>query len=263
MKNKRMLSFFRILLALSFIISFLCIAKTYAKYQEDIGTNYEIGIKRWMIKVNEYYINNRETITEVMSPTFVANEYIKDGVIVPGSEGYFDINMDFSEVDVKFNFELDIGQADMLDFKIYGYKMANTEEGLETATLVEFTASDIVDGGIEIEDETGSSEGSDSGSGTESGDEGTESGDSGAEGEGAEGDSGEEEVTLPEGETDAKRIRKTIDPNTESIKKRFIRLYFQWYDGEGESSDNATDTTFTTKKNKITYKAIMRFDQYV
>jgi len=178
MKNKRRLNFFRILLTLSFIISFLCIATTYAKYQEDIGTNYEIGIKRWMIKVNEYYINNRETITEVMSPTFVANEYIKDGVIVPGSEGYFDINMDFSEVDVKFNFELDIGQADMLDFKIYGYKMANTEEGLETATLVEFTASDIVDGGIEIEDETGSSEGSDSG---------TESGGSGAGGEGTEG----------------------------------------------------------------------------
>ena len=287
MEKKQRLNFLRILLIISLIISILCITTTYAKYQEDYETSYKIGIKRWMIKVNNIYINEKETISQVMHPTFVESEYINDGVIVPTSEGYFDINMDFSEVDLKFNFQLDIGQADMLDFKIYGYEMANKEEDLDGVGIIVFTESDIVDGGIDLGPEEGSgdesgSEGSGTeGSGTEeSGTEdatvseetpqvaaeaGDESG-SDDSGEGtSEGEEEEEETedTYTEGETDAKRIKQTIDPNAESIKKRFIRLYFRWYDGEGENFPNSSDAAFTKNKGEITYSAIMKFDQYV
>lgn len=286
MEKKQKLNFLRILLIISLIISILCITTTYAKYQEDYQTSYKIGIKRWMIKVNDIYINEKETISQVMHPTFVESEYINDGVIVPTSEGYFDINMDFSEVDLKFNFELDIGQADMLDFRIYGYEMTNKEEELDGEGIILFTEDDVIDGGIDL----GTEEGSGEGAGTEgggSGESGTEvatvseetpqvaaeaGAESGAEsgsdasGEGTSEGEEEEEVvedTYTEGETDAKRIRQTIDPNTESIKKRFIRLYFEWYDGEGENFPNSSDAAFTKNKGEITYSAIMKFDQYV
>ena len=279
MKNKRKLNFLRILLVLSLVFSLLNIRTTYAKYMEDFETNYKVDIKRWRIKLKNTDINEKESITEALTPVFESNYYINDGVIAPTSKGYFDIWINFSEVDLKFNFELDIGQADMLDYKIYGYEMSNKQADLDGEGIIYFTEDDIIEGGIELDDT--STDGTEDSGTSESGSEATpaseeetqtgseESGDDGSGDSGTEDGSDEEVVedTYTEGETDAKRIKQTIDPTTETIKMRYIRLYFDWYDGgrdgEIEYFSNESDAAFTIVKGKVTYRAIMRFEQYV
>ena len=92
-----------LLLALTCLLLLVSlIQSTYAKYvsKAEVGSNFAIAT--WNFKVNEQDINNNNDLSNVIVPVFENNPNIKDNVLAPTAEGYFDINIDHSSVDVSF-----------------------------------------------------------------------------------------------------------------------------------------------------------------
>lgn len=145
MKEKTKLRVIQILCIVSLLITVFSIQKTYARYFEKIGTTYDSNIKRWVINVNNNNIHRNNSLSEVMQPVLVANEHINNNVLVPGREGYFDFEIDYSKVDLNFRFNFDIEQLNtknvineetqeetevenyLEDFEVYGYKIIDGE----------------------------------------------------------------------------------------------------------------------------------------
>lgn len=162
---------FLMLACVWFIITFSVIQTTYAKYVTNLNANANISISYWNILVNNQNINENSDISAVMSVVLPGNEYAKKDVLVPGSTGYFDLNIDSSEVTVPFTTTIStiINEASSLktDFVVTGYSI-NGGELVELADANSFTyniASDVdntlirvyttwVDDGLESTDDT-------------------------------------------------------------------------------------------------------------
>lgn len=110
-----------------FIITFSVIQTTYAKYVTNLNANANISISYWNILVNNQNITENSDISAVMSVVLPGNEYAKKDVLVPGSTGYFDLNIDSSEVTVPFSatVTVTINEASSLqnDFAVTGYSI--------------------------------------------------------------------------------------------------------------------------------------------
>ena len=85
MKKKILL----ILALLWFIISFLIIRITYAKYLSSINSNTSVGISAWKIKLNTQDITNNSNFSQNVALTFPGNNYYIQDVIVPGAMRLF------------------------------------------------------------------------------------------------------------------------------------------------------------------------------
>lgn len=95
-----------LLACLSLIFTLTTIKDTYSKYKTDLTGTTNIKVARWRILVNNKDIRNNSEISNVITPTFIENENIAENVIAPTSEGYFDIVIDCTDVDVSFSYEL-------------------------------------------------------------------------------------------------------------------------------------------------------------
>lgn len=126
-----------------FIITFSVIQTTYAKYVTNLDANANISISYWNIFVNNQDIINNSDISEAIAQTLVlpGNDYTKPNVIVPGSTGYFDLNIDSSRVTVPFTVTVttSINEASSLttDFVVSGYSLDN---GTTITDLVDTTS---------------------------------------------------------------------------------------------------------------------------
>ena len=108
----------------------LIVRQTYAKYMNTTQGNTNITIARWRILVNNQDIRNNPEITETITPVLLENEHIKPGVIAPTSEGYFDIVIDSSDVDVSFNYTITPSIQEnscVKDLNVTGYSLNNGE----------------------------------------------------------------------------------------------------------------------------------------
>ena len=85
MKKKVLL----ILALLWFVISFLVIRVTYAKYLSTIASNTSVGISAWKLKINTQDIIQNTNFSNNLSLTFPGNEYYIQDVIVPGAMRLF------------------------------------------------------------------------------------------------------------------------------------------------------------------------------
>lgn len=169
MKWKTKLRVIQILCIVSLLITVFSVQRTYAKYYEKVGTNYQSNIKKWLIKVDGQKIHElgKNELTQVMTPEFRPNVHMNNNnTLVPGREGFFEFVVDYSKVDVAFRFEFDIEQlnkktitegegasqtttevdAHLEDFEIYGYSIVTTDQSTgtqtETKTLLA-TANDM------------------------------------------------------------------------------------------------------------------------
>ena len=100
-----------ILLILSFISLYItvCLAsETYAKYVSSATSTTSTSIARWRILVNNEDLTAGATSTSVITPEFPGNNNISSGVLAPNAEGYFDLVLDASNVDVSFNYTVTI-----------------------------------------------------------------------------------------------------------------------------------------------------------
>ena len=99
------------LLILSFIsmyITIFMVNETYAKYVSSATSTSASSIARWRILVNNDDITIGATSTSLITPVFPGSDDISSGVIAPNAEGYFDLILDASNVDVSFRYTITV-----------------------------------------------------------------------------------------------------------------------------------------------------------
>ena len=100
-----------ILLILSFISMYvtICLAnETYAKYVTATTSTSSTSIARWRILVNNDDVTVGATSTSLITPIFPGSADISSNVLAPNAEGYFDLVLDATNVDVSFNYSITI-----------------------------------------------------------------------------------------------------------------------------------------------------------
>ena len=131
-----------------FIIAFislsicLCLmSTTYSRYVADATGNIETLFAKWQILVNTNDITSGSGSSISFTPVIEENEYTADNVIAPSSKGYFDIDIDPTNVDVSFNYtiSLSIENENVPDLMITKYVIIptshNPEDPLEVIDL--------------------------------------------------------------------------------------------------------------------------------
>ena len=100
-----------IMLVLSIISIYitLCMGtETYAKYVSSATSTTNTAIARWKILVNNDDITLGSTSTTVITPVFPGSNDISPIVLAPNAEGYFDLAIDATNVDVSFRYTITI-----------------------------------------------------------------------------------------------------------------------------------------------------------
>ena len=117
---------------------------SYAKYRRQAETSVENTIASWNILLNNESIIDKTVLTNTVTPTITANNYVKTGTIAPGSTGSFDITIDATDVDVDFTFEIE-GEVDattpLVDLKITQYQ-------IDSGTVEDYDPDDKITGEI-------------------------------------------------------------------------------------------------------------------
>jgi len=115
-----------ILFVLLFALLLTYAIDTYAKYVTKASGNANISVARWNINVNNTSIQEGNTISDIITPIFPGNKYIAEGVIAPNAEGYFDLDLNFEEVDVSFEYEISVSTNEnsvVPDLIVTGYSI--------------------------------------------------------------------------------------------------------------------------------------------
>ena len=100
-----------ILVLIMLIISFFQITSMYALYKDQLQGEYSTLLGAWKIKVNDTDITTSgETKTFTIDQLqYVESDYIEAGKIAPGSQAYFDIEIDPTNNDVSIVYTLELG----------------------------------------------------------------------------------------------------------------------------------------------------------
>ena len=138
MKNK--LKILLALITITFTISL--ISNTYSRYVVDAASNLEVQFSKWQILINETDITNNNSSQIVLTPNIEKNEYVKENTFAPSSEGYFDILVDPTNVELSFDYtiSLELLNENMPDLLITNYSIINSNYDEEKDTL---TLNDI------------------------------------------------------------------------------------------------------------------------
>ncbi|MBQ6539080.1 MAG: hypothetical protein IJL76_02250 [Bacilli bacterium] len=104
--KKRYITMFCTLLIVFTCLVVLFYQITYAKYHKEITGTVENDVADWHIKINNEDVYGKSKLTNTIQATFENNNYTKDGVIAPGSVGYFYLDIDATNCDVDFNYTI-------------------------------------------------------------------------------------------------------------------------------------------------------------
>ena len=107
---KRKIIFFVALMSLFYCLTLM--QDTYAKYISSADATAGLTIARWNILVNTQDVKENSNFTNLIVPVFEGTTNIKEDVIAPTSEGYFDIVIDGTGTDVSYTYTLNIDYAD-------------------------------------------------------------------------------------------------------------------------------------------------------
>ena len=102
---------------LIFICLFYLVQSSYAKFKKDIEGDLKSSIAKWNIKVNDELITNKSKLTNNITPIFEGNEYVKDNVIAPGVEGYYDIIIKSNVSNYPFTYQINSNVSTSSDVK--------------------------------------------------------------------------------------------------------------------------------------------------
>ena len=103
--NKR-IKIILILLTISVTLSFM--SDTYSRYVVDTSGNIEMSFAKWQILVNEKDITNGTTSDIEITPVIEESNNVKNNTIAPSSKGYFDILINPSNVEMSFDYTVNI-----------------------------------------------------------------------------------------------------------------------------------------------------------
>lgn len=113
---------------LSLVCSLLTIRETYSKYITAASGDANMEIAKWKFSINNQDILSNSSITNTINPIFIDNTNVNDGVIAPKSEGYFDIIVDAKDVDVSFDYIVNVNvdeKSAVKDIIVTGYSINN------------------------------------------------------------------------------------------------------------------------------------------
>lgn len=125
-----MLKKFKIIIVLASLSITLCLmSNTYSRYVASSNNNVEAAFAKWQILVNTNDITNGSNSEMTFEPTIEASEHVAANKIAPTSTGYFDIDIDPSNVEVSFNYtiNLSIQNENIPDLTITKYAIIPTE----------------------------------------------------------------------------------------------------------------------------------------
>ena len=120
-----------VLSCLWFIISFLIIRVTYAKYLTSLGSNANIGIASWKILLNNQDILNNSDFSANLNLVFPGSDYYLEDCIVPGAIGYFDLVIDSSEINLAYQYTVTATadeNSDIADAKVIGFSFPGQQD---------------------------------------------------------------------------------------------------------------------------------------
>ena len=129
MKNHRKFLLLLICICVCFLLFFMI--QVYAKYITSTEGSTALTIANWNILVNNQSIKNNIDISNSIIPVFSENEHISSNIIAPSSEGYFDLNLDFTNVDVSFKYEITASahkNSSVQDLVSTGYSINDAEK---------------------------------------------------------------------------------------------------------------------------------------
>lgn len=140
----------KIFLLLAILSLFCCcytFTKTYAKYFSQPKNERKFYIKRWNILINDEEIKNNQELSNKLSLNIDNLENVAENKIAPDSTGNFEINLDYTNTDLNFNYEIEIyGNEDLKDLIIYKIEI-NDEQQVQKET------NNIINGTVNINEE--------------------------------------------------------------------------------------------------------------
>ena len=129
MKNHKKFLLLLIGLCICFLLFFM--VQIYAKYLTSAKGNTALTIANWNISVNNLSIKDNTDISNSIVPVFPGNEHIASNIIAPTAEGYFDLNLDFTNPDVSFKYEITASadeNSSVQDLVSIGYSIDDGEK---------------------------------------------------------------------------------------------------------------------------------------
>ena len=183
-----------VIITLAFSLSIM--SNTYSRYVADATGDVELTFAKWQILINNNDITNEETRTIAVTPTILANENVAANKLAPSSIGYYDIEIDPTNVETSFNYQVTISDIEeMPDLLITKYQI-------------------IIDG-----------------------------------------------VTT-EYEIENNTIEGTLNYGDEDFDVFTLRIFFEWYDEEGNTMSDEDDTTLSQQET-ISIETNITFEQKI
>ena len=111
---------------LTVVLLIFILSSTYARYRSTKELQLTADVARWNIKLNgQKILDDSVDFSTIITPVFPGNEHIAPNVIAPTVEGYFDIVVDYEEVDVAFtyNFSFDSDESLVKDLVVFKYNV--------------------------------------------------------------------------------------------------------------------------------------------
>lgn len=142
MSNKKKLVL--VLGLISLLVTLNMIDTTYGKYLSKTASTTKMNVARWDIKVNNEHIKNSQDLEAEITPEYLENEYVAANTIAPGSVGYFDIEIDPSDTDVSFDYQIIIAKATqnpITDLKLLKYYINDENNMVENVSSNTITSS--------------------------------------------------------------------------------------------------------------------------
>ena len=123
---KRRIKILIAFVALAFSLSI--ISTTYSRYVADANGDVALTFAKWQILVNDADITSGNVESIDITPTIVENENVASGKLAPSSLGYYDIEIDVSNVETSFDMHITLDNEDMADLRITSYSIDDGEE---------------------------------------------------------------------------------------------------------------------------------------
>ena len=111
------------------IICITQVQQTYAKYLDTKEGDTNFTVAKWKILLNNQDITEATSMSSLINPIYIENENIKENVVAPGREGYFDLTIDSSNTEVSFKYNISIANSEsssVKDLVITGYQINNS-----------------------------------------------------------------------------------------------------------------------------------------
>ena len=83
-------------------------SSTYSRYVASAKSDINVAFSKWQILLNNTDITNGNGSNITIEPVIEENNHVADGKVAPGSKGYFDIDIDPTNVDVSFSYNISL-----------------------------------------------------------------------------------------------------------------------------------------------------------